>query len=122
MTRIHAQSPSRSAHAAARVIARRLAHSFSTSSFGSPRSLEQTVGAAPTAPSPDGYGLSALPVLAAGASELNGPEGSRIVVASLLCFAAVGAFACSLLSPLWLFAHHKWLSLNPNSGCPAQTV
>lgn len=67
-------------------------------------------------------GLSALPVLATGASALNGPEGSRIVVAYLLCFAAVGAFACSLLSPLWFFAHHKWLSLNPNSGCPAQTV
>ncbi len=55
MTRIHAQSPSRSAHAAAQVIARRLARSFSTSSFGSPRSLEQIEGATPTAPSPDGY-------------------------------------------------------------------
>ncbi|WCJ58661.1 hypothetical protein NXS98_13165 [Fontisphaera persica] len=67
-------------------------------------------------------GLSALPVLSAGASELNGLDGSRIVVAYLLCFAAVGAFACGVLSALWYFAYHKWFSLNPDSGCPAQTV
>lgn len=67
-------------------------------------------------------GLSAVPVLALGASELNGPEGPRIVAAYLCCFAAVGAFACGLLSPLWFFAYHKWLALNPNSGCPAQVV
>lgn len=67
-------------------------------------------------------GLAALPVLARGASELAGSEGLRIVAAYLVCFAAVGACACGLLSPLWFFAYHKWLSLNPNAGCPAQTV
>lgn len=66
--------------------------------------------------------LSALLVLALGASELNGTEDSRLVLAYLACFAAGGAFACGLLSPLWFFAYHRWLSLKPNSGQPAQTV
>jgi hypothetical protein len=61
-------------------------------------------------------GLAALPVLAVGASELNGPEDSIIVVAYLVCFASVGALACGLLSPLWFLAYHKWLSLNL-AGC-----
>lgn len=65
-------------------------------------------------------GVSALPVLALGASELNGAEGSRIVAAYLMCFAAVGAFACGLLSPLWCFAYHRRLSLDANSGCPGK--
>lgn len=56
-------------------------------------------------------GLVSVPVIALCASDLNSPAGMRLALAYLCGFGAVGAIICSLLSPLWFIAFHRWLSI-----------